>query len=99
MNVQALPLWLRKFAVDFVETALALVFALTLAFPTTLQDGRAVAITIGGAILSALISAARRAIPGFLTWFASKMGTNGPDAVPQAGAPDPTDPPSGATSG
>lgn len=63
-----LPLFLRKLILDFAETALALLFGLALVFPSTLEDGKAIAITIGGALLSALVSAARRAIPGFLLW-------------------------------
>ena len=78
--MNALPLFLRRFLLDFVETALGLVFALTIAFPGTWDDGKAVAITLGGAVLSALVSAARRAIPGLLAWLRGVL------AVPDDGA-------------
>ena len=73
--MNGIPIWLRKLAVDFIETALALVFALNLAFPTDVASGQQLALIVGSAILSALISALRRAIPGFLAWLNAKMGT------------------------
>ena len=64
----ALPLWVRKFILDAVETGLAALFAMALVFPTSLEEGKAFAAAVGVALLGAIISAARRAIPGFLAW-------------------------------
>lgn len=68
------PLWLRKFILDFAETALGLLFALALVFPATLEDAQKVAVVVGGSLLAALVSAARRAIPGFLLWLGGVLG-------------------------
>jgi hypothetical protein len=70
------PLWLRKFVVDFVETGIALIFGLTLIFPSTSSEAQQIAVVVGGAVLSALVSAARRAIPGFIVWLNEKLGTS-----------------------
>lgn len=69
-----IPLFARKFIVDFVETALGLVFGLALVFPQSLEDLKGVGIVVGGAFLAAGVSAARRAIPGFLLWLNAKLG-------------------------
>jgi len=74
-----LPLFARKFITDFVETAIALVFGLTLVFPENAAQAEQIAIIVGGALLSALVSALRRAAPGFLVWLQTKLGTE-PDA-------------------
>lgn len=73
--IGSIPLWARKLLVDFIETGLGLVFALNLVFPTSIDDARQVAIIVGSAILSALVSAARRALPAFFAWVAEKLGT------------------------
>lgn len=73
--MNSIPLWLRKAAVDFVETGLAAIFALTIAFPQNADQAREVAILVGAAVAGALISALRRAIPGFLAWLNEKLGT------------------------
>ncbi len=73
--MDSIPLWLRKFVVDFVETGLAAVFALTIVIPGNLSDAKAQALLIGAALAGALIAAARRAIPGFLGWLNDKLGT------------------------
>lgn len=70
-----MPLFARKFITDFVETAIALVFALNIIFPTSADAARDVAIVVGTAVLSAAVSAARRAIPGFLVWLNERLGT------------------------
>ena len=70
-----LPLWARKFLTDFVETGIALVFALNLAVPTNTDEAKVVAFAVGGAVLSAAISAARRSAPDFVAWLAGKLGT------------------------
>lgn len=68
-----LPLFARKFIVDFVETALGLVFGLALLFPQSGEDLRGIGIVVGGALLAAGVSAARRAIPGLLLWLNEKL--------------------------
>lgn len=73
--MSALPLWVRKAIVDFVETGLAAIFALTIAFPQTWDDAKGIAVVVGAAMLGALIAALRRAIPGFLLWLNEKLGT------------------------
>lgn len=77
-----IPMFARKFAVDFVETALATVFALTLAFPTSVGDLKGVGVSIGVGVLGAAISAARRAIPGFLSWFRTALAVPAEDTTP-----------------
>lgn len=67
------PAWVRKFLLDFVETGIALVFALNIAFPASVADAKQVAIIVGSALLAALISAARRAIPAFLAWLSTVL--------------------------
>ncbi len=67
------PVWVRKLILDFAETALAFVFALNIAFPSTVADAKQVAIIVGSALLAALISAARRAIPAFLAWLSTVL--------------------------
>ena len=42
---------------------------------TTTDEGIRVAGIVGSAVLAALISAARRAIPGFMVWVREKLGT------------------------
>ena len=76
--VIGLPLFIRKFIVDFVETGLAAIFALSLAFPTDIASVKQMGIVIGLALLGAAVSAIRRAAPEFLIWLAGKMpvGTN-----------------------
>lgn len=69
-----LPLFIRKFIVDFVETAIATILALNLIFPTSISETKQVAITIGLALLSAAVSAVRRGAPEFVTWLRDKLG-------------------------
>jgi hypothetical protein len=71
-----MPLFARKFIVDFAETALGLIFALELVFPTTVAESQQVVVTIGGAALAAAISAARRAAPGFLAYLSGALGVD-----------------------
>lgn len=63
-----MPLWVRKFIIDFVETGLAALLALTLIVPTNAEQAKEVAILVGAAVAGALISAFRRAVPGLLAW-------------------------------
>lgn len=69
-----LPLWVRKFLVDFVETALGLTFALVLVFPADAAEAQAQALVVGAALMAAAVSAARRAIPGLLLWLKDQLG-------------------------
>jgi hypothetical protein len=71
-----MPLFARKFIVDFAENALAGIFVLALAFPASYADLKAEAAVVGFAILGALISAARRAAPGFLAWLAQVLNVS-----------------------
>lgn len=76
-NVLSLPLFTRKFILDFVETAIAAVFLLNVAFPNSFSEGQQVVSTIGIAIFSSLVSALRRTTPEFLKWLGIKLGLNG----------------------
>ena len=69
------PLFIRKFIVDFIETAIAAIFALTIAFPTSVAQIQQVAAVIGIAVAGALVSAVRRETPDFLVWLQGKLGT------------------------
>lgn len=71
----SLPLFARKFIVDFIETSLATVFALTFAFPASTGDLKAIGVAIGVGIIGAGISAARRAVPGLLAWLNERLDT------------------------
>jgi hypothetical protein len=70
-----MPLFARKFIVDFIETGIAAAFALTFVIPTTLEQGKEVALLVGAALAGSFISAARRAAPEFLAWLKEKLGT------------------------
>lgn len=74
----SIPLFARKFIVDFAETGLATLFALTLAFPASVEDLKAVGVAVGIGLVGAALSAARRAVPGFLLWLSTAVG-NTPD--------------------
>lgn len=69
-----LPLFARKFLLDWVETAIGLFLGLNLVLPTDATQVHQATIIVVSAVLSALVSAVRRALPGFLTWFAEKLG-------------------------
>lgn len=69
-----LPLFIRKFIVDFVETALAAVFLLTIAFPASIDEAKKAFVVVGVAVFGALVSALRRAVPDFLTWLRTTLG-------------------------
>ena len=74
--IQKIPLWVRKFVVDSVETFVGAVFALQIALPHSMDEATVLAAAVGAAALAAVVSAARRAAPAFLAWFASIMGTD-----------------------
>ena len=69
-----MPLFLRKFILDFVETALEAFLALNIVFPTTFTQVQQATVIVGIALFGAFVPAVRRALPGFLTWFAEKLG-------------------------
>jgi len=73
-----LPPFARSFIVDFAETGLAALLALTLIVPTSVDQAKEVGLLLGAAVAGALISAVRRAVPGFLVWLRVKMGTTAP---------------------
>lgn len=68
-----MPLFIRKFIVDFVETALASLLLLNVAFPNNLNQTQQTLVTVGVAITGALVSAIRRTTPDFLGWLKSKL--------------------------
>ncbi len=70
-----IPLFVRKFVLDFVESAIAAIFLLQVVFPTDVAEAYKVAVTVGLAVLSALVSAIRRATPDFIGWLSTKLGT------------------------
>ena len=69
-----LPLWVKKFIVDFIETGLAAVLALSFVVPVTLEASKTVAILFAAAIAGALVAAVRRAVPPALIWFKGALG-------------------------
>ena len=69
-----MPAFARRFILDWVETALGLVLALTLTMPGDMDTAKAQALVIASAVLSALVSAARRAAPGFIAWLRERLG-------------------------
>lgn len=62
----ALPLSVRKFIVDVLETAAAAVVGLTLVIPADLEQAQAQAVVIGTAIAGAAIAVVRRHLPGWI---------------------------------
>ena len=75
MDPTGWPLFLRKFIVDFIETGVAALLVLNLIVPTTTDEAKVVAASIGAAIAGALISAARRNAGDFYRWLREKFGT------------------------
>lgn len=72
MNI---PPFAKSFITDFVETVVAIIFTLNLVIPGSLDEAKAQATIVGAAVLSAAISAARRAAPGFIAWVKEKVGS------------------------
>jgi len=72
--VAQLPLFVRKYIVDFVETGAAAVFALALVFPGSVADTKAIAIAIGVAMVGAAVSAGRRALPDIFEYLRGLLG-------------------------
>ncbi len=73
------PLFVRKFLIDFAETAMATVFALALVFPASVEDGKAAAAALGMGVLGAAVSAARRAVPGFISYLRVRLAVEDED--------------------
>jgi hypothetical protein len=69
-----MPIFVNKFIVDFVETAIGAVLALNIFIPGDLSAAGAQASVIGTAVLVALAAAVRRAAPDFVLWFKDQMG-------------------------
>lgn len=68
-----IPLFIRKLILDFVETALAAIFLVNVAFPTSFAQTGQVFVIVGVAVFSALVSALRRATPDFIEWLRLKL--------------------------
>lgn len=62
------PLFLRKFVLDFVETGLAAIFALSV-----VGDAAALGHAVLAAAIASAIAAARRELPDFLAWLAGAL--------------------------
>lgn len=79
MTTSSLPLFVRKFILDFVETSIGAIFLLNIAFPSTISETKQMVITVGIATFSALVSALRRTTPEFFSWLKSKLSLNSHD--------------------
>ena len=69
-----MPLFVKNFIIDFVETFIGAVFAMNLAIPGDLNQAKALAMVLGAAAISALVSAARRAAPAALAALRNALG-------------------------
>ena len=78
-----LPMFIRKFIVDFAETGLATLFALAFAFPQSVADLKAIAVAAGVGVVGAAVSAGRRAVPGFLGWLRTALSV--PEGTDEGG--------------
>uniref|UniRef100_A0A6M3LSH1 Holin n=1 Tax=viral metagenome TaxID=1070528 RepID=A0A6M3LSH1_9ZZZZ len=67
------PMFIRKFIVDFVESAIAAILLISLIIPASVDEAYKTLAVIGLAVFSALVSALRRAAPEFVGWFKSKL--------------------------
>jgi len=76
-----LPLFVRKFIVDFIETGFAAIAGLALVIPNDLTQAKDEAVIVGVAILGALVSAIRRDGPDFFSWLQAALGYT-PDSTP-----------------
>lgn len=70
-----LPAAARKYLVDFTETAAGLIVALNFVVPGSLDEAKAQALLVGGAVVSAAISSFRRAWPSIRAWLVSVFVT------------------------
>lgn len=69
-----MPLFVRKFFVDFAETFIAALIAVQFVFPTSVDQAKQVVIAVGVAAGGALVSALRRSAPDFINWLKSVLG-------------------------
>lgn len=69
-----MPLFLRKFIVDFAEGAILGVLALNLILPKDLDEAVGQATVLGAAIFSAAIAAVRRNAPAGIAWLREQLG-------------------------
>ena len=76
-----MPLWLRKFVTDTVESGLAALLALTIVWPRSWEDLQAQGVIVAAALVGALISAFRRAVPEMIAWLRERLGVDGLDAT------------------
>lgn len=74
MSISDIPMFLRKFVVDSVETFVATLFAMNLAIPGSLDEAKAISLVLGAAMISAIVSAARRAAPAALAALRGFLG-------------------------
>ena len=72
---QNLPVWAKKAIIDFAEGAIVAVLALNFVIPSSLTEGKALALTVGAAIGGAAVAAIRRALPDAIAWLRDKTGT------------------------
>lgn len=70
-----MPIFVRKFLTDFIETGVAALLALNLILPTSGADVLHIGLAIGAALAGAALAAARRAYPSFVEYVRSKLGT------------------------
>jgi uncharacterized membrane-anchored protein len=70
-----LPLWVRKFLLDTIETGLGAVLALTFVVPVTMESAQTVGILVAAAVAGAVVSAVRRAVPPMLAWLKTLWAT------------------------
>ena len=70
-----LPLWIRKFVVDAIESMIEAVFLLNLVIPGDLTEAKAQMLIAGAALAGAIVPALRRAAPEFIAWLKAKLGT------------------------
>jgi hypothetical protein len=70
-----MPLFVRKFIVDAVETGVAALLTVEFIVPDDIASAVGAGGIVGAALLGAVVAAARRAAPGFLEWFRGKVPT------------------------
>jgi len=73
---QNLPVWAKKAIIDFAEGAIVAILALNFVIPSSLTEGKALALTVAAAIGGAAIAAIRRAAPDFIAWLRDKVGVS-----------------------
>ncbi len=71
--MEALPLWVRKFALDAITDTVAWLFVWQFAMPATLDEAVVLGYALASGIVSAAISAFRRNWPRIRAWVAGKL--------------------------